>query len=199
MITLDGLADDWTAAERLDFAGSGVPGYAIYGVSEADAFFFAIETDSVAIGQDTTIWLDTDLDRSTGYQIWGFTGGVEYNVNVAEDGSVALYTGGAGETFVAALNFAYSADGQFLEFEVQLNPVGEWNTTRITFTPEKAEYWLNGKKVVSFVPWSDDWNEKKNAGKWKEYPDYGSFKTGYIGLQDHSSPIWFKNIKIKRL
>jgi hypothetical protein len=81
----------------------------------------------------------------------------------------------------------------------QLNPVGEWNTTRIIFTPEKVEYWLNGKKVVSFVPWSDDWYEKKNSGKWEKYPDYGRFKSGYIGLQDHSSPIWFKNIKIKKL
>ena len=44
-----------------------------------------------------------------------------------------------------------------------LNPAGEWNTSRIIFTPEKAEYYLNGKKVVSFVPWSDDWNQRKNS------------------------------------
>lgn len=89
----------------------------------------------------------------------------------------------------------YPAD----ESQKTFNPVGEWNTTRIIFTPEKVEYWLNGKKVVSFVPWSDDWYEKKNAGKWKDSPDYGRFKSGYIGLQDHSSPIWFRNIKIKKL
>lgn len=89
----------------------------------------------------------------------------------------------------------YTAD----DSQKQLNPVGEWNTTRIVFTPEKVEYWLNGKIVVSFVPWSDDWNEKKNTGKWKNSPDYGRFKSGYIGLQDHASPIWFKNIKIKKL
>lgn len=89
----------------------------------------------------------------------------------------------------------YPAD----ESQKQLNPVGEWNTSRIVFTPEKVEYWLNDKKVLSFVPWSDDWNEKKNAGKWKSSPDYGRFKSGYIGLQDHASPIWFKNIKIKKL
>jgi len=81
----------------------------------------------------------------------------------------------------------------------QLNPAGEWNSTRIIFTPEKAEYWLNGKKVVSFVPWSEDWQEKKNNGKWKKADDYGKFKTGYIGLQDHDSPLWFRNIKIKKL
>lgn len=89
----------------------------------------------------------------------------------------------------------YPAD----ESQKQLNPVGEWNSTRIIFTPEKVEYWLNEKKVVSFVPWSDDWYEKKNKGKWKDSPDYGRFKSGYIGLQDHASPIWFKNIKIKKL
>ena len=80
-----------------------------------------------------------------------------------------------------------------------LHPAGEWNSSKIVFTPEKAEHWLNGKKVVSFVPWSEDWHAKKNAGKWKDVADYGKFKTGYIGLQDHDSPIWFRNIKIKKL
>ena len=80
-----------------------------------------------------------------------------------------------------------------------VKPAGEWNTTRIIFTPERVEHWLNGKKIVSFVPWSDDWKERKAAGKWKNSPLYGSFKTGYIGLQDHDSPLWFKNIKIKKL
>lgn len=83
--------------------------------------------------------------------------------------------------------------------EKVLNPVGEWNTSRIVFTPERVEHWLNGKKVLSFVPWSEDWYKKKNSGKWQDSPDYGRFKTGYIGFQDHSSPIWFKNIKIRKL
>lgn len=80
-----------------------------------------------------------------------------------------------------------------------LNPVGEWNSSKIVFTPERVEHWLNGKMVLSFVPWDDAWYETKNSNKWKDSPDYGKFKTGYIGLQDHSSPIWFKNIKIKKL
>lgn len=80
-----------------------------------------------------------------------------------------------------------------------VKPAGEWNTSRIIFTPEKVEHWLNGKKIVEFVPWSDDWYARKAAGKWKNSPKYGSFKTGYIGLQDHDSPLWFKNIKIRKL
>ncbi|KQC31302.1 3-keto-disaccharide hydrolase [Flagellimonas eckloniae] len=76
---------------------------------------------------------------------------------------------------------------------------GEWNTTRIVFQPNKVRHWLNGKKVIEFIPWSDDWNMKKEKGKWKDYPDYGLAKKGFIGLQDHGSFIWFKNIRIKEL
>ena len=79
------------------------------------------------------------------------------------------------------------------------NPIREWNSTKILFTHKNVEHWLNGKKLLSFVPWDEAWEEKKNSDKWKNSPDYGKFKTGYIGLQDHSSPIWFRNIKIKKL
>ena len=80
-----------------------------------------------------------------------------------------------------------------------LHPAGEWNSTTIVFTPEKAEYWLNGKKVLSFVPWSVDWFKKRNSGKWKNAPDYGKFKTGYIGFQDHGSALWFREVRIREL
>ena len=80
-----------------------------------------------------------------------------------------------------------------------LKPIGEWNTTKIRFTSDLVEHWLNGKKVLSFVPWSGDWYKRKAAGKWKNSTKYGSFKRGYIGLQDHDSPIWFRNIKILKL
>ena len=76
---------------------------------------------------------------------------------------------------------------------------GEWNSSRIIFTDKKVEYWLNGKKVVSFVPWSDDWKKRRASDKWKDYPDYGKFKNGLIGLQDHGSFIWFRDIKIRKL
>ena len=81
----------------------------------------------------------------------------------------------------------------------KVKPAGEWNTSKIMFTEERAEYWLNGEMLLSFVPWSDDWYARKDAGKWKDVKDYGRFKSGYIGLQDHDSPLWFRNIKIKRL
>lgn len=80
-----------------------------------------------------------------------------------------------------------------------VKPAGEWNTSRIVFTEDNAEYWLNGEMVLSFDPWSEEWEKLKTEGKWKDFPEYGSNKSGLIGLQDHGSEIWFKNIRIKEL
>jgi len=81
----------------------------------------------------------------------------------------------------------------------ELKPTGEWNTSRIYFSDDRAEYWLNGKKIVEFVPWSKEWTERRNSGKWDAFPDYGLAKTGLIGLQDHGDIVWYRNLKIREL
>ncbi|MHA7131709.1 3-keto-disaccharide hydrolase [Algoriphagus namhaensis] len=85
------------------------------------------------------------------------------------------------------------------DFEGAVKPAGEWNVSRIVFTTEGASYWLNGKKTVEFVPYSEDWTQKRNSGKWDAFPDYAKAKTGLVALQDHGAVTWFKNIKIKKL
>jgi len=80
-----------------------------------------------------------------------------------------------------------------------IKPVGEYNNTKIIFNNGHVEHWLNGVKVLEFEAWSADWNDRKNKGKWKDYPGYGMAKTGFICLQDHGSEAWFRNIKIKKL
>ena len=76
---------------------------------------------------------------------------------------------------------------------------GEWNTSRIVFTSKKVEHWLNDKKIVEFVPWSQDWHQRKQNSKWKDFPDYGKAKKGLIGMQDHGDVVWYRNIKIRKL
>ncbi|MDO5971327.1 DUF1080 domain-containing protein [Flavivirga aquimarina] len=80
-----------------------------------------------------------------------------------------------------------------------LNPINTWNSSRIVFNKGKVTHYLNGKKIVEFTAWNDEWDSKVAKGKWKNFPAYGKSKTGFIGLQDHGSKIWFKNIKIKEL
>ena len=81
----------------------------------------------------------------------------------------------------------------------QLNPAGEWNSSKILYTEKKVEHWLNGQLLLEFEPFSEDWYLKRNSGKWDDFPEYGKFKKGYIALQDHDSPIWFRSIKIRKL
>lgn len=80
-----------------------------------------------------------------------------------------------------------------------VKPAGEWNGARILFTPQQVEYWLNGERVVQFVPWSDDWQQRRAAGKWAEVTDYGLAKSGLIGLQDHGSFVWFRNVRAREI
>ncbi|MFQ6044961.1 MAG: DUF1080 domain-containing protein [Gemmatimonadales bacterium] len=80
-----------------------------------------------------------------------------------------------------------------------LHPVGEWNTSRIVVNGNHVEHWLNGAKVVEFERWNDEWDKLKNAGKWKDAPDYGSAATGHIVIQDHGSVFWFRNVKIREI
>ena len=81
----------------------------------------------------------------------------------------------------------------------QLNPAGQWNSPRILYTAKKVQHWLNGELLLEFEPYSKEWLLKRDSGKWDDYPDYGKFRKGYIALQDHDSPIWFRNIKIRKL
>ena len=95
--------------------------------------------------------------------------------------------------------YQYSASNYAMQApkDAEVKPVGEWNTTRIIVKNPHVEHWLNGKKVVEYDLWSDEWKAQKEAGKWKDAPHYGMAKKGHIGLQDHGGLTTFRNIKIK--
>jgi len=80
-----------------------------------------------------------------------------------------------------------------------LKPVGQWNTSKIVVNGPHVEHWLNGEKILEFERWTPEWTAKRNAGKWKDAPDYGMAKTGRIAIQDHGSVFWFRNVKIREI
>ncbi len=45
------------------------------------------------------------------------------------------------------------------------NKPGEWNTTKIIVKNGNVEHWLNGKKVVSYTLWSEEWQKRKSYRK----------------------------------
>ena len=80
-----------------------------------------------------------------------------------------------------------------------VKPAGEWNKIRLVVDGQQVEHWMNGEKVVEYELGSDEWNELVAASKFGEMPNYGTAGSGHIALQDHSDPVWYRNIKIKQL
>lgn len=78
-------------------------------------------------------------------------------------------------------------------------PAGAWNESRIVADGPRVEHWLNGTMVVDYELWTDEWQALKADSKWNEYPDYGMAREGHIALQDHTDPVWYRNLRIRRL
>jgi hypothetical protein len=84
--------------------------------------------------------------------------------------------------------------------QMQKGP-GEWNYIVITSDKSRIAVELNGEKVIDadldqFVKPNQrpDGTAHKFDIAYKDHP-----RKGYIGLQDHGSPCWYKNIKLKML
>jgi hypothetical protein len=78
-------------------------------------------------------------------------------------------------------------------------PVGEWNQARIVVSKGHIEHWLNGVKVAE-SPYGDAaWKAMVAKSKFNTMPHFGLAMSGHIALQDHGNPVWYRNIKIRRL
>ena len=82
-----------------------------------------------------------------------------------------------------------------------VNPAGEWNTIVIRVDNGNVTHTQNGDKVVEYTLWTPEWDELVANSKFKNFDGFqeGISKEGYIGLQDHGYPVWFRNIKIREL
>ena len=67
-------------------------------------------------------------------------------------------------------------------------PIGEWNTFRIHMVGERVTVHLNDALVVNNVVLENYWDRSKPI-----YP------VGQIELQNHSAPLWFRNVYIREL
>lgn len=68
------------------------------------------------------------------------------------------------------------------------NPVGEWNTFRITMIGENVTVYLNGELVVDNVPLENYWDRTQPI-----------FATGAIELQAHGNELGFRNIYVREI
>ena len=77
--------------------------------------------------------------------------------------------------------------------------IGEWNTVLIRAQGPHIELWLNGEKIVEYELWSEDWERRVAASKFRQWPRYGRNTSGHVALQDHGDELSFRNLKIRRL
>jgi hypothetical protein len=135
---LDGNFTDWTTANEIDTPGNAVAGYKVFGSLVTDTTLgknYVIGIDATAtsdpvIAAGTTIYLNTDQNRSTGYSPSGNVG-AEYYINFVSVGGVVqpyLYAGGTNALISATpLNFGFSTDHKSVEVAVPqalLTPAG---------------------------------------------------------------------------
>ncbi len=82
-------------------------------------------------------------------------------------------------------------------------PFGQWNTASIIVFKGTVIHKQNGKIVVEYHLWTEDWKKMVENSKFKGWENFintgGDNHEGYIGLQDHGDDVWYKNIKIKIL
>ena len=81
-----------------------------------------------------------------------------------------------------------------------VKPANEWNTARIVARGAHIEHWLNGTKMADYEAGSPDWEARVAGSKFKDWPNYGRARRGYIALQgDHSGDLALRNIKIREI
>jgi hypothetical protein len=80
-----------------------------------------------------------------------------------------------------------------------MKPAGEWNHIEITCDDNRIEVVLNGQKVTAMDlgEWTEinkrpDGTPHKFDVAYRDHP-----RKGYIGIQDHGSDCWYRNIKLK--
>ncbi len=83
--------------------------------------------------------------------------------------------------------------------DVQLKPVGEFNTGRILLNGNHGEHWLNGVKVVEYDLGTALFDSLYQKSKFVKHPDFPKKRAGHIVIQNHSDDAWYRNIKIRKL
>lgn len=139
---------------------------------------------AVAEAGNSGIFFHVSEDRSRTYET-----GPEFQI-LDNDG----HRDGQRAETSAASNYALHAPAEDVT-----RPVGEFNEARLRVEGDRVTHWLNGKKLVEYRLWTDEWKAEVAASKFRSMPGYGLNRSGHVALQDHGDPVRFRNLRIRKL
>ncbi|WP_022836353.1 3-keto-disaccharide hydrolase [Salisaeta longa] len=184
--TQDSMPDDWTIARgAMHFTGANddAPDDIITR-QMYDHFDLRLEW-RISEGGNSGIMFNV---REEGYE-WPWQTGPEMQVLDNK-----RHPNGENPKTTAGANYALYAPAQDVT-----KPVGQWNEARLVVRGDTVTHYLNGTQLVRYVIGSEEWTQRVQNSKFGEMPGYASFDSGYIALQDHGDPVWFRDIKIRTL
>ena len=82
---------------------------------------------------------------------------------------------------------------------VQLKPVGEFNSSKIVLNGNHGEHWLNGIKVLDYEFATAEFDSLYRLSKFVKYPGFEQRRKGHIVITNHTDESWYRNIKIRRI
>ena len=205
---------EWTVL----FNGTSLDGWRSYGQSEPGAEWI-VEDGAVFLNVDDSTETMTGGDLITVGQYENFE--LELEWKIAEGGNSGIFFGvreieGHDVAYLTGIEMQVldddvHPDGQNPETSAGssyalypptadvVRPVGEYNQVRITVNNKDVEHWLNGQKVAEYTIDSPDWQQRVAASKFADWEHFGIYRKGHISLQDHTDPVWYRNIRIREL
>lgn len=83
--------------------------------------------------------------------------------------------------------------------KVEINPIDEFNRSRLLVQGNHVEHWLNGEKVLEYELGSKELDSAYRVSKYNKIPDFHKKKRAHLVLQNHKDAAWFRNIKIREI
>lgn len=177
----DQVPGGWTVEEEaVHFRGEEADGGTLITTTKYDHFELRIEWKISPEGNSGILYRVTEETENA------YKSGPEFQVLDNSTVDDSLYQAGA-------LYGLYPAQKDVT------NPVGQYNESRLLVRGSHVEHWLNGTKLLEAEIGSEQWNQRVSDTKFSNYPHFAETETGYIALQDHGDPVWFRDIKLRPL